>query len=252
MRLIAVQMAGTLLGFMLGCSMEDVSNLSEALMEMLPLGQSPEGIDAAATNNSEMAAISDSACVAGAGAPVEEMNVAQPRSPPEQRNALVRMGAVVLHNHDAEMQRMLDEALQALRRADPGNQRALATQQKSALVRVLDVSEVAASKVHVHHTSFAMSEHVSFKRHRSALEKQLPARRHATTKQGQKDFVPERLHDSHQISKAFGGGRSALAAAEHVQVCVNRSSRTDSARPPLAELNVQQQQTRHAQQQPQQ
>jgi hypothetical protein len=85
MRLI-VQMAGTLLGFMQGCSMEDVSNLSEALMEMLPLGQTPEDIDAAATNHGEMAAISDSACVAGAGAPVEEMNVAQPRSPPEQRS----------------------------------------------------------------------------------------------------------------------------------------------------------------------
>jgi hypothetical protein len=41
-------------------------------------------------------------------------------------------------------------------------------------------------------------------------------------------------------------------AAEHVQACVNRSSRTDSARPPLADLNVQRQQTRHAQQQPQQ
>jgi hypothetical protein len=61
------------------------------------------------------------------------------------------MGAVALHNHEAEMQRMLDEALQELRRADPGNQRALATQQKSALVHLLDVSKVAASKVHVHY-----------------------------------------------------------------------------------------------------
>jgi hypothetical protein len=249
---LTVQMAGTLLGFMQGCSMEDVSNLSEALMEMLPLGQTAEDIDAAATNHGEMAAILDSACVAEAGAPAEEMNAAQPWPPPEQRNAPVGMGVVALHNHEAEMQRMLDEALQALRRADPGNQQALATQQKSALVRLLDVSKVAASKVHAHHTSFATSEQVSFKRHRSALEKHLLARRRVTTTQCQKDFVPERLDDSHQIFKAFGGGRSALACSEHVQACVNRSSRTDSARPPLAELNVQQQQMRHAQQQPQQ
>jgi hypothetical protein len=197
MRLI-VQMAGTLLGFMQGCSMEDVSNLSEALMEMLPLGQTPEDIDAAATNRGEMAAISDSACIAGAGAPVDEMNVAQPRSRPEQRNAPVGMGAVALHNHEAEMQLMLDEALQALCRADPGNQRALATQQKSALVRQLNVSEVAASKVHVHHANFATSEQVSFKW--SVLGKQLLARRRVTTTQGQKDFVPEQRDDSHQIS----------------------------------------------------
>jgi hypothetical protein len=119
------------------------------------------------------------------------MNVAQPQSPPEQRNAPVGMGAVALHKHEAEMQRMLDEALQALRRADPGNQRALATKQKSALVCQLQVSKVAESKVHVDHTNFATSEQVSFKRHRSALEKQLPARRRVTTTQGQKDFVPD-------------------------------------------------------------
>jgi hypothetical protein len=39
--------------------------------------------------------------------------------------------------------------------------------------------------------------------------------------------------------------------AEHVQACLNRSSRTDSVRPPWADLNVQQQQTRHAQPQQQ-
>jgi hypothetical protein len=53
------------------------------------------------------------------------------------------------------MQR-LDEAFQALRHADPGNQGVLATQQKSAVVHLLDVSKVAASKKHVHHTNFAM------------------------------------------------------------------------------------------------
>jgi hypothetical protein len=40
-------------------------------MEMLPLGQTSEDIDAAATNNGEMAATSGSACAAGAGEPAE-------------------------------------------------------------------------------------------------------------------------------------------------------------------------------------
>jgi hypothetical protein len=225
---LVVHMLGTRLGFAGGCTMEDTSNLFHALQ-----------------------ALHGWACATM----VASLDM-QDNPPPEQEHPAVcgdkagpsnvpPPGAVAMQNHVHAILQMVNAQLEQIAQADPGKQRDMMTMQKSVIVQLSENIRVAASKAHELRPSFAMNEDVSFKRHKSFLEKSSTEK---TSKQhvprpGQSNFTSSRKDDSQHVSKALKGGRTAMQAAEHVQACINASQRAAKQPPPQPP----QQQRRHLQ-----
>jgi hypothetical protein len=135
---LVVRMLGTLLGFLRGRSMENICAMTSALMALQPC-QPQLDLRLDASMQTEM--LSE----APASTPLT------PSSPPAYpSSALVAgkqhaFGAIALQHHKEELWGGLQECLAALERAAPSKERPLATQQRSTLVHLHDVTVVAVS-----------------------------------------------------------------------------------------------------------
>jgi hypothetical protein len=82
-------------------------------------------------------------------------------------------GGVAMQNHVSEMLQMVNAQLEKIAQADPCTQRDLLTMQKSVIVQLSENIHVAASMAHELRPNFAMNEDMSFKWHKTFLEKRL-------------------------------------------------------------------------------
>jgi hypothetical protein len=80
-------------------------------------------------------------------------------------------GAIAMQNHMCEMLQMVNAQLEQIAQAVPGKQRDPITMQKAVIVQLSQNIRVAASRVHELRKDFAVNDAVSFKRHKSFLEK---------------------------------------------------------------------------------
>jgi hypothetical protein len=227
---LIVKMLGTRLGFVGGCTMEDIQDLT---MELCRLQLQQPHTAACVPSNCLINENQDGA----AAMHLEKENRAQGSNLPAQAVP----GQQALANHRRRIEAIVQQQLEAVLRADPLRQKDIMIQQESAQRSLLQVMQAAAQRPEEAQpvSNFKETGDGRFSRKRSCLEghrnskhsdQQQPAQRRP-----RQEFVSTRVRDdSACISKAFGSGRGAKEAARHVAACLRTShSTTAIQRPPV-------------------
>jgi hypothetical protein len=219
---LIVKMLGTRLGFVGGCSMEDIQDLT---VELSSLQLQQPSTAACATRRGPFSEHCDE---------VLAMHLGQENSVGSS-NLLARAGPgqQAMENHRQRMEALLKQQWEALQSADPLRQKDLMTQQESAHRSLLKVMQAAAQRVAQARpvSNFTATGDGHFLRKRSCLDGPRKSKRSAEQqpagKRPRQDFVNTRVRDdSACISKAFNSGHSAKEAARHVANCLRTSHST--------------------------
>lgn len=197
---LMVRMLGTRLGFTGGCTMEDISDLTVALLQlrMQPNARAAEQPEARVTE-----------AVAAAASPTEF---------PSQR---------AMDNHAERVRAEMERQLALLNGLAPERRRVFMQTHLSSVLQCTRLMETTAGKPFEDYSDISAS-HVSFKRHRNPLEATAAKRKHAsnTTPAAQADFPVQQQDNAMHISKGFANKRTARQAAAHVQQCLDSRTRT--------------------------
>jgi hypothetical protein len=219
---LIVSMLGTRLGFVGGCSMEDIEDLSWELGMLRLKVMCPSPAAARTDANGE-----------GDGAPAVEEPTgltqdenAQSQSAPAPRPT--PPGERAHQNFLGRMESLLHQQLAGVREAPPERQRDLMVRLETAQLSLLQDIQAAAKprKRPQPCGNFSVTGDGHFLRRRSCLEgprKGTKGTAEPAAKRSRQDFVNTRVRDdSGCISKALFGGRGA----KHVQNCLNTSHST--------------------------
>jgi hypothetical protein len=227
---LIVKMLGTRPGFVGGCTMQNIQDLTMDLWR-LQLQQPPTA--AYVPSNCPINENHDGA----AGMHLEKGNKAQGGNLPAQAVP----GHQALANHRRKIEAIVQQQLEAVLRADPLRQKDIMIQQESAQRSLLQVMQEAAQRPEEAQpvSSFKETSDGRFCRKRSCLEGH-PNSKHSDQQQPaqrrpRQEFVSTMVRDdSACISKAFKSGCGATKAARHVAACLRTShSTTAIQRPPV-------------------
>jgi hypothetical protein len=225
---LIVKMLGTRLGFVGGCSMEDIEDLSWELSMLRLKVMCPSPTAARADANGE-----------GDGTPAveepagltQDENV-QSQSAPAPRPT--PPGERAHQNFLGRMESLLHQQLAGVREAPPERQRDLMVRLETAQLSLLQDIQAAAKPRERPQPcgTFCVTGDGHFLRRRSCVEGPRKGHKGAANpaaKWPRQDFVNTRVRDSSScISKALREGRGAMQDAKHVQNCMNTSHATSA------------------------
>lgn len=193
---LIIRMLGTRLGFAGGCTMEDISDLTIALLQL---------------------------CMQpNATAAVQPDSTAQASEAAEASTATEYPGQRAMDNLGCRVRAEVEKQLALLHHVAPERRRVFMQAHVSGIMQLTRLLESAAGKPFEEYGNLSATN-VSFKRHRHPLEcntvKRTPAPDKST--EAQADFPAQQPDNAKHISKGFANNRTARQAAAHVQQCLD-------------------------------